>query len=54
MRDMEVWQAQFKHLMALIWERKYQMSLLNNKVEVTTYCINDENMKNCPHTHMHE
>jgi hypothetical protein len=28
-------------------------SLLNNKVEVTTYCINDENMKNCPHTHTH-
>jgi hypothetical protein len=23
--------------------------LLDNKVEVTTYFINDENMKNCPH-----
>jgi len=28
-------------------------SLLNNKAEVTTYSINDENMKNCPHTHTH-
>ena len=23
--------------------------LLDNKAEVTTYFINDENMKNCPH-----
>ena len=27
--------------------------LLNNKAEVTTYPTNDENMKNCPHTHTH-
>jgi hypothetical protein len=27
--------------------------LLNNKVEVTTYSINDENMKKCPQTHIH-
>jgi hypothetical protein len=26
-------------------------SLLNKKVEVTTYSTNDENIKNCPHTH---
>jgi len=28
-------------------------SLLNNKVEVITYSINDENMEKCPHTHTH-
>jgi hypothetical protein len=26
-----------------------QKSILDNKVEVTTYFINEENMKNCPH-----
>jgi hypothetical protein len=26
-----------------------EKNLLDNKVEVMTYFINDENMKNCPH-----
>jgi hypothetical protein len=27
-------------------------NVLRNEVEVTTYFINDENMKNCPHTEL--
>jgi hypothetical protein len=29
-------------------------SLLNNKVEVITYSINDKNVKKCPHTYIHD
>jgi hypothetical protein len=28
-------------------------SLMNNKFEVTTYYINDENTTKCPNTHTH-
>jgi hypothetical protein len=28
-------------------------SLTNNKVEITTYYINDEKTTKCPHTHTH-
>jgi len=29
-----------------------EKTLLDNKVEVTTFFINDENMKNCPYTNI--
>jgi len=37
--------------MGMVMSDITKKSLLNNKFEVTTYSINDENMKNCPHTH---